>query len=170
MENYATQFLYGLAFIVPALFANAVPVFIGGLGAIDRGKLFFDGKPILGKNKTIGGLLSATVAGGMAGIAIYYFFPDIMQVFPIWIGFIEGFAAMLGDATGSFIKRRINLKPGGPFPIMDQIGFVFFAFLLVYPFAPYPLIWAYMVVPATLVIHLLANTVAYLFGWKKVWW
>ncbi len=156
--------------MMPAFFANAVPVFIGGFGRIDGGLNFFDGKPLLGKNKTIGGLLSAVISGGMAGIALYYFFPNIWGSFPIWLGFLEGFGAMIGDAFGSFLKRRINLKPGGPFPIMDQIGFIVFSFLVVWPFVGINWLWFGLVTLAALVLHVAANIFAYKMGWKDVWW
>lgn len=170
MVDYFTELVYGFIFMMPAFWANAVPVFVGGLGPIDRGILFFDGKPLLGKNKTIGGLLAAIIAGGMAGIALFFFFPQVWSSFPFWIGFLQGFGAMLGDAFGSFLKRRINLKPGGPFPIMDQIGFVVFAFLVVIPFAGFNWLWFVLVSFTALVLHLVANIFAYKMGWKSVWW
>lgn len=156
--------------MMPAMFANTVPVYINGIGAIDRGKMFYDGKPILGKNKTIGGLLSATISGGMLGIATFFFFPEISGNYPIWIGFIQGFGAMAGDAAGSFMKRRIALRPGGAFPVMDQVGFVAFAFLFCWPFANFPVEWPLILIPATMLLHLFANTFAYKMGWKDVWW
>jgi CDP-2,3-bis-(O-geranylgeranyl)-sn-glycerol synthase len=168
--NVFEAFFFAFIFMIPAMFANTVPVYINGLGAIDRGKLFYDGRPILGKNKTVGGLLSATLAGGLAGISTFFFFPTISGQFPIWIGFIMGFAAMVGDASGSFVKRRVNLRPGGPFPIMDQIGFIAFAFIFCYPFARYPLEWPLVLIPSMLFLHIFANYFAFKMGWKEVWW
>ncbi len=170
MADLITEAVYGFIFMMPAFLANAVPVFIGGFGPIDRGMKFFDGRPLLGKNKTIGGLFSAIIAGGMVGIAIYFFFPKVMGDYPIWIGFLEGFGAMVGDSFGSFLKRRINLKPGGPFPPFDQIGFVLFAFLIVSPVTGLNWVWLGLVCGIALFIHLIANIFAYKMGWKDVWW
>jgi CDP-2,3-bis-(O-geranylgeranyl)-sn-glycerol synthase len=170
----------GFLFLSPSFFANSAAVYTSGLGPVDRGKLFYDGKPILGTNKTIGGVIGAIIGGGMLGISISVFFPEIFSdefvidrhpsIDYIWyLGFIQGFAAILGDSMGSFIKRRVDLKPGGPFPIMDQIGFVIIAFLMVQIFVKIPQSWVW-VIPLTLIIHFAANAIAYTFGWKSVWW
>ncbi|MFV2013890.1 MAG: CDP-archaeol synthase [Candidatus Heimdallarchaeota archaeon] len=178
-SDWTIELIKGFLFLAPAFFANSVATFTTGLGAIDRGKMFRDGKPILGKNKTIGGLLGAILGAGVLGMTVVLFFPDVFEevdsrwnlINYIWyFGFVQGFAAMVGDGTGSFIKRRVNLKPGGPFPIMDQIGFVIFAFLILAIFVTYPLSWVYLVIPVALVIHFIANMVAYKMGWKDVWW
>lgn len=163
---------FGLIFATPAFFANAIPVFVSGMGRIDRGRNFVDGKPILGAHKTIGGLFAGILGGGLAGLAVSSFFPDVFQMasgFTWWLGFVMGFGAILGDAIGSFTKRRINLKSGAPFPIVDQVGFVVTAFLLVSIFVNFPLGW-WGVVPATLLIHIVSNFIAYGFGWKDVWY
>jgi CDP-2,3-bis-(O-geranylgeranyl)-sn-glycerol synthase len=80
-----------------------------------------------------------------------------------------GFGAILGDAIGSFVKRRINIKPGAPFPIVDQIGFIFVAFILAEIFVNIPSTW-WWVIPFTLVLHIGSNLIAYFFGWKEVWY
>lgn len=178
VATWIISLVSGFLFLSPAFFANTAATFVSGLGPIDRGKLY-KGKPILGKNKTIGGLLGGIIGGGMIGMAIILFFPDIFVDvssrtsiidYKWYFGFVLGFAAMMGDAAGSFVKRRIDLKPGGPFPIMDQIGFVVFGFLIISIFLTYPLNWVYLVTPAALVIHFVANVFAYIMGWKDVWW
>lgn len=167
---------HGLVFTSPAFFANSVAVYTSGLGRIDRGKNFsFDGYPILGSHKTIGGAIGAILGGGLLGITAPYFFPDIYAYVytNFWgVGFILGFGAILGDAIGSFIKRRFafSRKPGASFPLMDQIGFIVVAFLLIRIFVTYPWSWFYMVVPFTLVGHLLSNRIAWFLGWKDVPW
>ncbi len=162
----------GLLFTLAAFFANAVPVYMSGFGRIDRGKNFFDGKAILGSHKSIGGLFGATLGGGMFGIAAPMFFPEIYNMvegYQWWIGMVLGFGAILGDGIGSFFKRRFNVNPGGPFPIMDQIGFILAALLCADIFVNFPIEW-YWIVPITLLIHLGANGFAYLMGWKDVPW
>lgn len=177
-SDWTIELIKGFLFLAPAFFANSVATFTTGLGAIDRGKLF-RGKPILGKNKTFGGLMGAILGAGVLGMAVVLFFPDVFEdvnsrfnsVDYIWyIGFVQGFAAMVGDSTGSFIKRRVDLRPGGPFPIMDQVGFVVSSFLILGIFLTYPFSWVYLVIPAALVIHFIANIIAYKMGWKDVWW
>ena len=164
------DFLDGLIFILPAYFANMMPVYINGIARMDAGFDFFDSRPLFGKNKTIGGLFSATLSGGMMGIAMHFYFPEVLGGFPVWIGFIQGIAVIIGDTIGSFVKRRLNVLPGGPFPIVDQIGFVIASYLLCMLFIPIPLIWPLIFIPLTLILHIGSNYVAYKFGWKKVWW
>jgi len=173
--EWITYLFYGLIFSSPAYFANAIPVFVSGLGRVDWGKTFIDGKPFLGSHKTNGGVIAAVLAGGLAGIAAPLFFPEIfynsgMKGYTYGIGFLLGFAAILGDAIGSFTKRRIKIKPGKPFPIVDQVGFVVAAFLLAAIFIDFPIQWPLYVIPFTLLAHLSANFIAYLMGWKEVWY
>ncbi len=177
-DQWIIDLVKGFLFLSPAFFANSVATFTTGLGAIDRGKLFY-GKPILGKNKTIGGLMGAILGAGVLGMAVILFFPDVFEnvsarsdsIDYIWyIGFVQGFSAMVGDSAGSFVKRRVDLKPGGPFPVMDQVGFVIFSFLILSLFLTFPTIWIFLVIPTALVIHFVANMIAYKMGWKDVWW
>ncbi len=176
VATWITHIYYGFIFFSPSFFGNAVATFVTGLGPIDRGKLFFDGKPIFGTNKTFGGMLGSTISGGLMGIMVALYFPEILSDENVtdrfsWIdytwyfGFILGFAAIVGDALGSFIKRRVDLKPGGSFPIMDQIGFVIVAYLIILIFVEIPWQWTF-VIPITLIIHISTNLIAYFMGWQ----
>ncbi|MCH8908695.1 MAG: CDP-2,3-bis-(O-geranylgeranyl)-sn-glycerol synthase [Candidatus Heimdallarchaeota archaeon] len=179
VSGFITDLVHGFIFLCPAFFANSAAAFTSGLGAIDRGKLFRDGKPLLGKNKTIGGVLGGTITGGILGMAVVLFFPDFfkevevrndLESFEWYYGFILGFSALIGDAIGSFAKRRMNLKPGAPFPVVDQVGFVVSSFLIVAFFMSYPIIWVILVIPAAFFLHLTANIFSYKMNWQKVWW
>jgi len=81
-----------------------------------------------------------------------------------------GGGAIIGDACGSFIKRRIKIERGRPAPIMDQLDFVVgalvFASLVVY--IPFNMI--ILIIIITVFLHLGANIIAYLFGMKDVWY
>ncbi|MCY3412949.1 MAG: CDP-2,3-bis-(O-geranylgeranyl)-sn-glycerol synthase [Candidatus Heimdallarchaeota archaeon] len=172
LPTWLEIFVHSFLFFAPAFFANSVPVFTAGFGRIDRGKNFIDGKPILGSHKTIGGFMGGLLGGGMTGVAIPLFFPEVISQttgYTYWIGFLMGFGALLGDAVGSFIKRRTSVKSGRPFPIMDQIGFIAMAWLLTLPFVSFPSVWAW-IIAYTLLIHLGANSIAFLMGWKEVPW
>lgn len=74
--------------------------------------------------------------------------------------------------SGSFLKRRINIKSGGPFPVIDQIGFLVFGYFLVWlaVFDDFPWEYALIMLPFTLLAHLVSNIFAYKMGWKRVWW
>jgi len=54
-------------FIFPAYCANAAPVIFGGGPPVDFGKIFLDGKPILGSHKTLRGFLSGLLVGTLVG-------------------------------------------------------------------------------------------------------
>ena len=78
--------------------------------------------------------------------------------------------APLGDLIGSFIKRRVNLERGAPAPIIDQLDFLLGAIFLAYII--FPLRWMYIIFAllVTLLLHILANTLAYKLGYSKEPW
>ena len=88
----------------------------------------------------------------------------------ILIGFLLGFGALLGDALGSFLKRRLGIGRGKPAPILDQLDFLIVAIILVSPVVELNWIFVVIAIILTLVIHLIANTIAYLLGIKDVWY
>jgi CDP-2,3-bis-(O-geranylgeranyl)-sn-glycerol synthase len=81
-----------------------------------------------------------------------------------------GLGALLGDAIGSFIKRRIGIERGRPAPLLDQLDFVIGALLLsslVY-FESFSMIIVILII--TPILHLLSNIFGYLVGFKEVWY
>ena len=100
------------------LLANGTPMLVGKLmGAllsrpVDGGRKFADGRPLLGRSKTIRGIILAilaTTAGApLVGLS--------------WqIGLLIGSLAMAGDICSSFLKRRLGLQPNSPAVGLDQI-------------------------------------------------
>ncbi|MFH1424541.1 MAG: CDP-2,3-bis-(O-geranylgeranyl)-sn-glycerol synthase [archaeon] len=148
-----------VVWILPACFANATPVLLGGGAPIDFKKKL-KGKRILGDNKTIRGTLSGIVVGTLTGLAFGK--PEL--------GMLLGMGAILGDLAGSFLKRRVDIKPGKSFPLLDQYDFLLGA-LLFASFLEFPS-WETLVIMLIVVplLHLAANFGAYLLGLKKVWW
>ena len=155
-----------LKFIFPAYCANAMPVLAGGGLSLDLGKTLPDGKPIFGKNKTYRGFVAGLAIGTIAGLAETAVFN-----YPIAFGFMVSLGALVGDLTGAFLKRRLNIPPGGLLPILDQIDFIvgaiLFSFLL-----PMSLSWELIVTVLVLTppIHLLTNYVAYRLKLKSNPW
>ena len=98
--------------------------------------------------------------------------------FPILFALLIPLGALLGDLTGAFIKRRLNIAPGGLLPIVDQIDFVVGAVVFSLPLAL--TIWSAGVIPfwqiavvaliITPPIHLLTNFCAYKLKLKKNPW
>ena len=107
-----------LWFILPSYLANTTPIFVKRWNilncAVDFG-LKYKGKSIFGRNKTWRGLFF----GSLAGILI-----AVLQDRGVFVGFILGAGALLGDLTGSFIKRRLNISPSQPHVLLDQTPYV----------------------------------------------
>ena len=93
-------------------------------GPLDRGRLFRDGRPLLGDHKTIRGCCGAVAVGTMLGAAFG---------FTWWVGFMSSILSMLGDLTSSFIKRRLGMPSGNVVPGLDQIFEGAFPFLILWP-------------------------------------
>ena len=78
--------------------------------------------------------------------------------------------ALLGDIGGAFIKRRLGIKPGGAFPVLDQLDFVIGAVLLASTISNVSLGTALIVLFETPPFHFLTNLGAYLLGLKSTYW
>jgi len=160
-----------LYYIFPAYCANGVPVLFGGGTPIDLGKDFLDGKPIFGSHKTYRGFIFGVAIGTFVGWAQESLAPSAgLPRGDMMLGFVLSLGAMLGDLLGSFLKRRINLKPGAPLPILDQIDFVLIALLFGFLVKPPTLIEALIIMILTCPIHLLVNIAAYLLRLKETPW
>ncbi len=161
-----------LLYIMPAYIANASAVLFRGKTRLDMGYRFFDGRPVLGRSKTLEGFLGGVLAGTLYGIVQYQF---VNIVDPL-TSFLLALGAMVGDSIGSFIKRRLNLKSGELAPFLDQWDFVLGSFFFVYLASMFwnvslpSLTSALLILVMTVVIALLANTIAFLLKLKEVPW
>lgn len=79
---------------------------------LDAGALFVDGKPLLGRSKTVRGVLISIAA---TSAAAPLFGLGIAQ--GAWVAAL----AMTGDLFSSFVKRRLNLPPSAQAIGLDQI-------------------------------------------------
>ncbi len=176
MDEIVLNILRALVYILPAYIANSTPVIVGGGLPLDFGKNFIDGKRIFGDNKTIWGFFGGILLGTLTGILLPVIFPlvglgEISIVDALLLAFLLSIGAHAGDLLGSFIKRRLNLKPGAPFPVMDQIGFVLLALLFAWPIFPLISYLEIMIcIFITLVVHPASNLIAYLLGLKNEPW
>lgn len=64
-SDWTSMLMFALLFIVPAYLANAGMVFTGGGAPIDAGKMWRDGRRILGDHKTWNGLLKGPLYVGI---------------------------------------------------------------------------------------------------------
>ena len=113
-------------FLLPAGVANSMPVIAAHLRwlssfnrPVDLG-LKFRGRRVLGDNKTWRGLIVGIISGSVTGLLQGSF----------TIGLLLSVGALAGDVTGSFIKRQLNIVPGGRWVPFDQIDFMLGALLI----------------------------------------
>lgn len=173
-----------LYFILPAYFSNGAGLVFGGGLPVDFKKSDKNGVRWIGDGVTWRGLIAGTIIGMITGIVQGYFGPQIIAEFGqyiltpiitdihsgILIGFLLGFGALLGDALGSFLKRRLGIGRGKPAPILDQLDFLIVALILVSFVVNLTFEFIIIAIALTLAIHLIANTGAYLLGIKDVWY
>ena len=147
--------------------ANSTPVVLGGGAPIDRGRKFIDGRRILGTNKTIKGFAYGLLLGSLAGLAEAVLFANYAL---ISVGVVASLGALLGDLFGAFLKRRLDIAPGNPLPVVDQLDFILGAILFTRPLLNVTVGAVLILVIATLPIHLLSNAVAYMLRLKNRRW
>jgi len=112
------------------LVANGTPALIGLLARghrglpLDGGHMCRDGHRLLGASKTVRGLLGSLLATTLAAAVLGY----------TWL-FGASFAglAMLGDATSSFVKRRLGYPASSALPVLDQVPESLLPLLLLQP-------------------------------------
>lgn len=160
MMNIYETITSSITIIIPIYIANAVPVLFKGKRPIDFGRLFIDGKRIFGDGKTFEGFIYGVLFGTIAGAIVY----------SALYGFILSLGALLGDLLGAFIKRRLGLPRGHPFPILDQLDFVFGALLLFSLFHPITFEQILFIILITPPIHVASNAIAYLLKLKPNPW
>lgn len=94
---------------------------------MDHGKIFIDGKRMLGDNKTWKGFIGMIAFGIIFQILwslLFQLMPQLNQwhyIYPIYgnyfklnlyLGFLLGLAYVLFELPNSFIKRRLDIPPG----------------------------------------------------------
>ena len=169
---------YVIYFMLPAYLANASALAFGGGKPLDSGRNFTDGRRIFGDGVTWRGTLIGAGIGTLIGLlqGIVY----MLGLLPItihlniiqWIllGFFLGGGALIGDACGSFLKRRMNIERGRPTPFLDQLDFVVGALVFASIIVILPFYMIILILIISFILHLSANIIAYLFGIKKVWY
>lgn len=166
--------------MLPASLANPAAAiaghFSGSFKPVDFGKSW--GKTrILGDGKTIEGFIYGVAFGLLVAVIQNYFAPYLnMPVFPLIVIFTLPIGSLAGDLIASFFKRRLNIGRGQALPLIDQLDFVFGAWILTIIFDSS---WFFdnfvlLIIIATLILtpilHLLFNIVGYKLGVSKEPW
>lgn len=159
---------YSIYFMLPAYLSNVSALTFGGGTPLDLGRSLKDGRRILGDGVTWRGTIIGPIVGTTIGTLQGIVAGDI--IFGATLGLSLGGGAIVGDACGSFIKRRIKIERGRPAPIMDQLDFVVGALLFASLVVNISFNMIILIIIITVFLHLGANTIAYLLGMKDVWY
>jgi CDP-2,3-bis-(O-geranylgeranyl)-sn-glycerol synthase len=179
--------------ILPAYVANATATLPKGRGpALDFGRTWpWDGRRILGASKTWSGFACGSFLGGLVALLQTYLWLHLLQ--PDQIAIVPSFGtslldalpvillltvgAMVGDALGSFFKRRLNRPSGRRTILLDQLPFVLVPIVIGWFLFPEIFVPTFDSLEAilwllffTLALHLIFNWIGFKAGWKKVPW
>lgn len=113
------------------------------------------------------GFAYGLLLGSVAALAEAAIFQNAALVL---VGIAASLGALLGDLLGAFLKRRLNIPPGHPLPLVDQLDFVLGALLVTSPLLRASLGAILILVIATVPIHLLSNAIAYALRLKRRLW
>ena len=200
--------LYTLWIYLPGFLVNTFAMMWGkwfpktgyGPWPIDGGKNWKDGNRILGDGKTWNGLIGGSLTSGLLCIIMVMVtqgntsnaLPFVDPVFESrgWyvtnntyltamiLGSFLGLTSLIGDATGSFFKRRKGLKREGNIsskaPLLDTIPFALsvFTFGIIFLGGQHgaveliPSMLAILII--TPLLHRSFNLIGYAIGWKDV--
>jgi CDP-2,3-bis-(O-geranylgeranyl)-sn-glycerol synthase len=177
--------------LFPAYLANASATFPRGRGPpMDLGRRWpRDGERIFGSSKTWSGFIVGSLFPLWVGLLQNYLVliaPPNLKVVPAFASTEAGavpvvllltVGALLGDAIGSFLKRRRGIPPGGRFWIWDQLLFVVVPVGAGLPLVPSVFGPTFLSLAAigwtaffTIGLHVAFNYVGYWVGLKKVPW
>ncbi len=164
-----------LLFLLPPYIANSSPVILGGSTPLDGGRYFFDKKRLLGSSKTLEGFVGGVAAGTLTAVILAFiaplpFFDSVWS--QVAAGFMLSLGTLVGDALGSFIKRRFSRKEGSPF-FLDTFFFIVVALVFAFPFTSSSLYTPtnlLFIISLSIILHPLTNVLAYFFGFKSVPW
>ena len=176
--------LQALYLMLPAYVANMAPVFATKIFGqkfsypLDC-HLKYQGKPLLGANKTWRGLMAGIIVAILviylqAYLDQYQFFHQLSLLNYATIdlflfGLTLGLGVILGDAVKSFVKRRLALKPGDQWWPYDQLDFLGALILLLFIYQPPWLVFLIIIIISPL-LPLISNWLAYRLKIKKVAW
>lgn len=153
--------------LIPMYAANSGAMLFGGKTPLDFKTNIF------GNGKTIKGTFFGILTGLIVSLTLNALFPETQTFFGntyFFYASLLSIGAILGDLTGSFIKRRIGLKQGYPVMILDQTDFVFGGLFLGANYYFPTLLETITILITTIIAHKLVNLIAFKLKMKKVPW
>ena len=178
------EFFFALWFFAPAGLANVMAFASGKISLLKRYHypadfyLRFKGKRLLGNHKTLRGFFIGTISsiiGVYLQLILIHLIPEITfglminydNVNPIYLGFLLGFGALLGDSVKSFFKRRRGLVPGQSWIFFDQVDYIVGGILLSSIYIKLPLVEYFLIIIVWLIIHPVVSYIGYLLKLKR---
>lgn len=177
----ATDLLFAIWVFLPAGIANMTPIFAAHLPILKRWEAPLDfglscqGKRLLGPNKTIRGLLSGLVAGGLFALLQ----STVQQSYANEIGITNsvlmtfvfgaslGFGALMGDAIESFFKRQKNISSGKSWFPFDQTDYIIGGCIPLLAWSQLNFSQYVMIFAVYFGLHLLVSYIGYVLKLKK---
>tara|TARA_Y100000310_G_scaffold327507_1_gene393997 strand:+ start:912 stop:1448 length:537 start_codon:yes stop_codon:yes gene_type:complete len=164
--------------MLPAYFANMAPVLCKRIKFLNvpvdlNEKL--EGRPILGRNKTYRGLLAGVIFAVIIAFIQFLlsrigFFSSLSILdYSRWylIGFLLGLGALMGDMAESFIKRRLNIRPGRSFIPFDQTDYAIGALIFISVLKRLELGFMLITIALSFVLHILVSQIAFYLRLRK---
>lgn len=156
-------------FFLPAYVANTAAGFFGGGRPLDMTKKMWDGRRVFGEGKTIRGTIGGISTGVIFRFGQNMYHSELLSA-GVFLAFLLASGAIVGDITGSFIKRRLGCESGESAPLLDQLDFVIGALF----FASFTISLSLETIIILLIIspvgHLGVNIAGYLLHRKEVPW
>lgn len=144
--------------------ANGAPVVARKLfghhwsAPVDGGRLWHDGRPVLGKSKTWRGVVAGTLSSGLFAL---------MVGMGLFFGSLFGFVGLLGDMLSSFIKRRRGMSDSARALWLDQIPEAVLPMILAFIWLPLGLWQAVAVVVLFTLSNILLSPLLYRLGIRR---
>jgi CDP-2,3-bis-(O-geranylgeranyl)-sn-glycerol synthase len=177
--------LFAIWFFLPAGIANVSPVFTSRIGflrflykPLDLGKKF-NGRRMLGDNKTWLGLLGGVLMGFVVIILQKYGFihsewirsisepVNYNQANILYLGPLLGLGAIFGDSVESFFKRQIGINPGKTWFPFDQLDYILGGLLFSLIIVQLNLHYYLVIIVVWLLVHLVFTYAGYLVGLRE---
>ena len=167
-----------LILFFPSMVTNAFPVLTRVLfkekHPIDFNKYFIDGGRVFGDGKTWEGFLLGILSSLSVGISYTYILGSYTWVI---YSLTAGLGALLGDLLNAFVKRRLGIRTGAPFPPFDQVDYLLGSYCLVKVLNIDLLLSTSLELKnlligmmISLILHPLTNFIAYMIKVKDVPW
>jgi len=176
-------FVKAMYFMLPAYAAVMIPSLLRKMKflstPVDFGKNLKK-RRIFGQNKTWKGIILAPIAGLIIFWVQKLLFPYLKTISLIdysaggvgslELGVLLGIGAAIGSLANSFFKRRVGIKAGKSWPVLDQIDFVVGALLFAYIVYIPPFVYVIAVLVVSPILYIISTWLGYALKINKNKW